>query len=283
MGCGKHGHACHACSSVTVRSIATAGAPAPGVARVPRHYLEEVSSNDDFFANLEVHLKVTPLLKVRIHHAKGRFVYPSFPDSGSTISLASSELALRFGVEVSKMLASLPQLTAVNSDPLRVNGVARLWIGIPHSGNFIQTVVVVSPDVKEGLLLGYLDLRNLGVISKDFPSPPSFICQRCHKGFVDKEDGGAFDFGCSVSSDHRRSVSSDKVHLKANNWCSDRSVYSTKVTGHAKNSHKLSSEVEKRVIGRGFPHKSESATRHGMCKFSKRHGMCSGSSQRHGM
>ena len=105
--------------------------------------------------------------------------------------------------------------------------------------------------MKEGLLLGYPDLRNLGVISKDFPSPPSFICQHCHRGFVDKEDGGAAcDFGCSVSSDHRRSVSSDKVHLKANNWCSDSSVYLTKVIGHVKNnSHKLSSEVEKRVIG----------------------------------
>ena len=82
--------------------------------------------------------------------------------------------------------------------------------------------------------------------------------------WFDKEDGGAGDFGHSVSSDHRRSVSSDKVHLKANNWCSDSSVYSTKnkVTGHAnKNSHKLNSEVEKRVIGRSFPHESESATR----------------------
>ena len=227
-GCGKHGHARRACSSVTVWSIATVGAPAPGAARVPRHYPEDVSSDDDFFANLEVHPKVTPLLKVRIHHAKGRFVYPSFPDRGSAISLASSELALRIGVKVSKTPASLPQLTTVNGDPLRVNGVARLRIDIPHSGNFIRTVIVISPDVKEGLLLGYLDLCNLGVVSKDFPSPPSFICQRCHKGFVDKEDGGACDFGRSVSSDHRRSVSSDKVHLKANNWCSDSSVYSTK-------------------------------------------------------
>ena len=122
-GCSKHGHARHACSSVTVQSIATAGAPALGEARVPHHYPEDVSSNDNFFTNLEVHPKVTPLLKVRIHHAKGWFVYPSFPDSVSAISLASSELASRFGVEVSKMLASLPQLTTVNGDPLRVNGV----------------------------------------------------------------------------------------------------------------------------------------------------------------
>ena len=283
-GCGKHGHARRACSSVTVRSIATAGATATRTAMVPRHYPEDVSSDDDFFSNLEVHPKVTPLLKVRVHHAKGRFLHPSFPDSGSAISLASSELASRFGVEVSKTPASLPQLTAVNGDPLRVDGVARLRIGIPHSGKSIRTVVVVSPDVKEGLLIGYPDLRNLGVVSKDFPSPPSFICQRCHRGFVGKEDGGACDFGRSVSSDHRRSVSSDKVHLKANNWCSDSSVYSSKVTGHAKNnSHKLSSEVEKGAIGRGFPHESESATRHGMCSFSKRHGMCSGGGKRHGM
>ena len=56
------------------------------------------------------------------------------------------------------------------------------------------------------------------------------------------------------------------------------------MTGHAKNnSHKLSSEVEKGAIGRGFPHESESATRHGMCSFSKRHGMCSGGGKRHGM
>ena len=144
VGCGKHGHACRACSSVTVRSIATAGAPALGAARVPGHYLEDVSSDDDFFANLEVHPKVTPLLKVHIHHAKGWFVYPSFPDSGSAISLALSELPLRFGVEVSKMPASLPQLTTVNSDPLCVDGVAHLWIGILHSGNFIRTVIVIS-------------------------------------------------------------------------------------------------------------------------------------------
>ena len=56
------------------------------------------------------------------------------------------------------------------------------------------------------------------------------------------------------------------------------------MTGHAtNNSHKLSSEVEKGAIGRGFPHESESATRHGMCSFSKRHGMCSGGGKRHGM
>ena len=178
-GCGKHSHTRHACSSVTIQSIATAGAPAPGAARVPCHYPEDMSSDDDFFSNLEVHPNVMPLLKVPIHHAKGWFVYPSFPDSGSTISLASSELASRFGVEVSKMPASLPQLTAVNGDPLWVNGVTRLWIGILHSGNFIWTVLIISPYVKEGLLLGYPDL--LGVVSKDFPSPPSFICQHCHK------------------------------------------------------------------------------------------------------
>ena len=78
-GCGKHSHARHACSSVTIRSIATAGAPAPGAARVPCHYPEDVSSDDNFFANLEVHPKVMPLLKVRIHHAKGVVVVIS-PD-----------------------------------------------------------------------------------------------------------------------------------------------------------------------------------------------------------
>ena len=79
------------------------GAPALGTARVPHHYPEDMSSNDNFFANLEVHLKV--LLKVRIHHTKGWFSYPSFPDSGSPISLVSLELASRFGVEVLETLS----------------------------------------------------------------------------------------------------------------------------------------------------------------------------------
>ena len=103
-GCSKHGHARCACLSVTVQSITTAGAPALGTARVLHHYPEDVSSNDDFFANLEVHPKVMPLLKVCIHHTKGWFVYPSFPDSSSAISLASSELASRFRVKVSLLV-----------------------------------------------------------------------------------------------------------------------------------------------------------------------------------
>ena len=53
-GCGKHGHAHRACLSVTIQSIATVGAPALGAARMLRHYPEDVSSDDDFFANLEV-------------------------------------------------------------------------------------------------------------------------------------------------------------------------------------------------------------------------------------
>ena len=41
-------------------------------------YLEDMSSDDDFFDSLEVHLKVTPRLMVRIHHDKGQFYMPPF-------------------------------------------------------------------------------------------------------------------------------------------------------------------------------------------------------------
>ena len=232
-GCGKHGHAHHACSLVTVQTIAVVEATPLVVPswqpRVPRIYLEDMSSNDNFFADL--HPKVMPLLKVCICYGKGQFVYPSFPDSSSTISLASLELTWGSGLRYQR-----------HQHPSPVNCCQ--WQTSPSGWH--------GPVVDRHSTLQQLHLdhchclpqhkgrhppwlpRSLqsGVISKDFPSSPSFICQHCHRGFIGKEDGGAYDFGHSVSSDHRCSVSSDKVHLKANNQCSESSVYAAKVIGH---------------------------------------------------
>ena len=221
--CGKHGHARRACTSVTVRSVAVAGSGSTPAISSKYVYPADDTSDDEFHSSLEVHPKVTPLLRVRIRHSKGRFFFPSFPDSGSAISLISSGLASRFGVEVFKTPASLPRLTAVNGESLRVDGVAKLRVGVPQSGISASTVVVVSPDVKEKLLLGYPDLRQLGIIDDKFPSPPSFVCKRCHKGFVDEKSA---KYNCSDS---------DNVHLNSNSLCS---------------------VVNERAIGRRSPHTS---------------------------
>ena len=237
-GCGKHGHARRACSSVTVRSVAIAGAtPSP-----PRFvYPDDLSSDDD----LAIHPKVTPRLKICVRHSKGWFSYPSFPDSGSAISLISSELTSKFGIKLSRTPASLPQLTAVNGAPLRVEGVAKMRVAIPHSGKSATTVVVVSPDVKEGLLLGYPDLRQLGVVTDDFPSPPSFICKRCHKGFANEE------ISKDKFSDLGRKTSSDKVHF--DNDSSDSVVKERAIGRHSSLS---SARVDKQFVG-GYGHSNE--------------------------
>ena len=152
-GFSKHGHSQHACILVMVQSIAVAGATpsTPSLSTMPPwklwalyNYLEDISSDDNIFDGLEVHPKVTPLLKVHICHSKEWFVYASFPDSDSTILLVLSELTLRFRVEVLKTLESLPWLTAVNGNPLHVDVMAQLQIGIPHSGISIWTIIIVS-------------------------------------------------------------------------------------------------------------------------------------------
>ena len=218
-GCRKHGHAHHTCSSVTVRSVAKSSKYV---------YLDNLSDEDDCHSGLEIHPKVTPHLKVKVRHGNGWFSFASFPDSGSANSIISSKLMSRFGIKVSDVPAPLPELTAVNVILLHMDGVAKLHVLLPHSGISASIVVVVSPDVKEGLLLGYLDLWQLEVISDNFLD--LLMGKRCHVNFSEernaKDKNNNSDLECS---------NSDKVHFKY----SDNHV---------------SSVVNDRVIGCHSPH-----------------------------
>ena len=89
-------------------------------------------------------------IHLNIHHTKGAFNYASFPDCGSGVSLINPRLASKHGVKLWKP-AILPYLLAVNGRKLNV--ICLLKFVAPHSGNFVNTKVVVSPDI-EGLLVG---------------------------------------------------------------------------------------------------------------------------------
>ena len=67
------------------------------------------------------------------------------------------------------MTFNVPKLVAINGKYVCTDAVALMQIQNPSNGISMQVLVIVSPNLKNDLLIGYLQLKKLKVISDDFP------------------------------------------------------------------------------------------------------------------
>ena len=117
---------------------------------------------------LEERSEVTPCLPIVATHESGSFHFRSFPDTGSGVSLMSHDLTVLHNLRI------LPHrdttyFVAVNGSKLNVSGRVLINIRVPSSSIERLVNVVVSPDLQNEFIIGYMDLRNLEIISESFP------------------------------------------------------------------------------------------------------------------
>ena len=111
--------------------------------------------------------EVTPRLPATISNSSGKFKFKCFPDTGSGASLISSDLVLLHGFNVQKREDNTVYVT-VNGQRLTISGKVHVIIELDN-GVVAEICLLVSPDVRQEVLLGYKSLKLLGIVSETFP------------------------------------------------------------------------------------------------------------------
>ena len=101
------------------------------------------------------HPKVMPRLKAKIYHEQGNFIFSIFPDSGGSLTIISADIVNKEKIPVDHGCRT-PKLIAVNGKKIKVDGVAAIGIKNLHNGMMVRVLAIVSPDVKNDIIVGYL-------------------------------------------------------------------------------------------------------------------------------
>ena len=110
--------------------------------------------------------EVTPRLPLSISHRNGSFPFSCFPDTGSATMLLSSDLALKHKIPVTRPTPP-HNFVSVSGDPVPTTGVVEIVLQAPSSRT--KTSAVVSPTIKDEIIVGFKDLKRLEVIPDGFP------------------------------------------------------------------------------------------------------------------
>ena len=105
-------------------------------------------------------------MPLSISHCNGSFPFSCFPDTGSATTVLSSDIAVKHRIPINKQ-APPANFVSVNGDPVPTTGVVEIVLQAPSSST--KTSAVVSPAVKDEIIVGFKDLKNLGVIPEGFP------------------------------------------------------------------------------------------------------------------
>ena len=125
---------------------------------------DDSDSEDD-----DGHPEVTPRLPVYIRHPGGKFLFDSFPDSGSGVALISSDLAKQYRVPINPTADDF-KLIAVNGSFLRVAG--RVVATVSTLDGLSRKITFrISPDLTREVILGYRALKKLQIVQQNFPVP----------------------------------------------------------------------------------------------------------------
>ena len=111
--------------------------------------------------------EVTPRLPATISCCAGSFKFKCFPDTGSGASIISKDIVLLHGFEILEREDNTRYIT-VNGQRLNITGKVQATVTLDN-GNEATVPLLVSPDVRREVLLGYKSLRLLDVISETFP------------------------------------------------------------------------------------------------------------------
>ena len=82
--------------------------------------------------------------------------------------MIASDLVTRKNVHVDKNF-NIPKMVAVNGEYVRTEGVISMSICNIHNGITSRVLIIVSPDLRNNIIISFPQLKSLGVIPKYFP------------------------------------------------------------------------------------------------------------------
>ena len=121
-------------------------------------------------------------LKLSVSHANGSFDFRAFPDTGSAATLIAADLAQQNDIKPTQ--PSRTKYINVSRDPVPTAGTAP--IDLSASGCRINTSAVITPAIRNEIIVGQEDLKGLGVISQQFPAPIFIVHEDRYSAMRDK-------------------------------------------------------------------------------------------------
>ena len=113
-------------------------------------------------------------LKLSVLHKRGSFTFHTFPDTGSAATLIAADLALKKNIQASK--PSYNKYINVSGDPVPTIGTTPIQLSTSQH-HVAHTNAVITPAISNEIIIGRDDLRNLGVIPRQFPNPVYFVAE----------------------------------------------------------------------------------------------------------
>ena len=108
---------------------------------------------------------VTPHFNVNVKHKNGDVTMKCLADTGASTTLIKSDVAAAHNIEIQPSIGSCFQ--TVTGEPIPIDGQAHITLSTPSKS--IKTSAIVTPTSSEDLLIGYNDLKCLGIIPRSFP------------------------------------------------------------------------------------------------------------------
>ena len=166
--CGKSGHlakVCYAALCAKANKDQDNKATKKPVRKVAKDHDSEASGLEE---------EVWQHLPLWIKHGKRSFHFHTFPDTGSATTLISSNVAKQEQMEVIKEAPNC-KFVSVNGDAVPTDGMVP--ISLSTNSHSADTKAIVSPAVKDDMIVSRDDLKRLRVIPNRFPEPINIISQ----------------------------------------------------------------------------------------------------------
>ena len=94
-------------------------------------------------------------------------MFNTFPDTGSATTLIASDLAKKYRLQ--SIYPSITKYISINGDPVPTEGTAKVCLRTSNCS--VSSNAVLSPAIKNEVIIRREDLKELGVIPKQFPAP----------------------------------------------------------------------------------------------------------------
>ena len=190
----------------------------------------------------------TPMLECRIIQSSKQstisFTHDCLPDTGSTQALIAKSLIKKHGIKYDKN--AKVSLTDASGQNMSVFGIATIRVKpkthkdkrwSAKDGTVVKAIVTDS--IKDEIFLAWKDLINIGVISRNFPTPQSYddIPDLTEDDESDDEDDDDEGEDYAKINKSRKSTGSSKIHdllNKYNDIFTDKLDTNKKLKGESK-------------------------------------------------
>ena len=172
--CGRPGHLSKVCFSVLRRQLKTnqnqaKSQPIRAITEIPE--IQEDNPVDSWLNRLTLN----------ISHKNGSFTFNTFPDTGSTTTLIASNLAMKYGIQPTQPATT--KYVSVNGDPVPTDGTTQINLCV--SIHLINSNAIISPAIKNEVIIGRDDLKKLGMFPKQFPAPIYIVSESRYSSMRD--------------------------------------------------------------------------------------------------